>query len=76
MFCTSYILTFVFFSPRFVFVFCFSQLCIRERESFATDLEQDEASISSLGKSFGGDLHICFSSLPPLPKPTGVSFSK
>lgn len=53
------------FGPIFclVFFFFFSQLCIRERDGFATDLEQDEASMSSLGKNFGGDLFSFFITL-------------
>ncbi len=31
------------------------QLCIRERESLATTLSEDETLLSSLGKSLGGE---------------------
>lgn len=53
---------FVFLTPRRVFVRCLfvfllavAQLCIKEREGFATDLANDESLMSSMGKTLGGD---------------------
>lgn len=37
------------------------QLCVKERDSFATDLAQDEAVMSKVGKAFSGALVSAFS---------------
>lgn len=55
------------FPCSFLLRLCQHQLCMKERESFATTLGEDETFSSSLGKSLGGETK-CLVQNHPFPR--------